>query len=140
MTTEINTACKNICALKLATEIRCGIKKNFLLEDTEHNCHLMITATTFAIQIILLIILHFTNFSSILKRNSDYSFCVIFYTLMLNFMILNINFKQLQMGDPEHSNGTIEKVKRKLNFDISAVTSLNAGLNKTIDYIRNERD
>ena len=49
-------------------------------------------------------------------------------------------FKQLQMGDPEHSNGTIEKVKRKLNFDISAVTSLNAGLNKTIDYIRNERD
>jgi hypothetical protein len=48
--------------------------------------------------------------------------------------------KQLKMGDPEHSNGTIKKMKRKLNVDFSSMTSLNAGLNKTIDYIRNERD
>ena len=49
-------------------------------------------------------------------------------------------FKQLPKGDPEHSNGTCEKMKRILNIELSSMYTLNDGLKETIDYFRNGQD
>lgn len=49
---------------------------------------------------------------------------------------VDINYQALSIGDPENSSGSIKKMKELFGVDLKKMTSLNSGLSKTVDFIR----
>jgi UDP-glucose 4-epimerase len=49
---------------------------------------------------------------------------------------VDINYQALSIGDPEISSGSIKKMKELFGVDLKKMTSLNSGLSKTVDFIR----
>jgi nucleoside-diphosphate-sugar epimerase len=48
------------------------------------------------------------------------------------------NYGELPLGDPEQSNGTIDKMKKLLHVDLSRLIKLEEGLKLTIEFIKRE--
>ena len=49
-----------------------------------------------------------------------------------------INLEKLPKGDPVKSSGTYDKLQQTFGIDISKFTSINIGLEKTVEYFRKE--
>jgi len=52
---------------------------------------------------------------------------------------VEINYEDLKIGDPEKSQGTIEKIEKVLNISIKNFTDLSSGLEQTIKFIKNNK-
>jgi UDP-glucose 4-epimerase len=60
-------------------------------------------------------------------------------TQLMNEIKVNVEkkYQPLQVGDPEASNGTTEKMVKLLNANLEKMTSLEDGLAETVEFIKN---
>jgi hypothetical protein len=49
---------------------------------------------------------------------------------------VNKTYQDISMGDPEQSDGTVEKMARLFSIEVENFTKLKNGLQETIQYIK----